>query len=270
MSLQTHRAERADRLVRALGEVLADPLADPFTAEVVSVPTPGVERWLAQRLAGQLGVGSAGGDGVCAGVEFPSLPRLVERALGTPETERLEDPWRPGRAVWPLLRVLDAARGEAWAAVLWSYLGDRPDADPRDGDGAPRRDPARGGRRWSTARHLAGLFARYAAARPQMVQAWAEGRDVDGDGQPLPPDRAWQAELWRRLQSELEVPNRAERVAAGTAALRGTPALTDLPERVSVFGATRLEPQHVAVLAALAAHRDVHLWLPHPSPALWA
>src|SRR5919107_3098281 len=166
MSLHIHRAERADRLVDALGEVLADSLDDPFATEVVSVPTPGVERWLAQRLAERLGVGPSGADGVCAGVDFPPLPRLVERALGTAATERLEDPWRPQRAVWPLLRVLDAARGEAWAAVLWSYLGDRPDRDPHSPDGVPSADAARGGRRWSTARHVAGLFARYAAARP--------------------------------------------------------------------------------------------------------
>ncbi len=283
MSLQIHRAERADRLVDALAVLLRDPLPDPFATEVVSVPTPGVERWLAQRLAGRLGVGPAGGDGVCAGVDFPSLHRLVERALGTPATQRLADPWRPERAVWPLLRVLDAARGEDWAAVLWAYLGDRPGGDPhgvdpagddRRGadpwDGDPHRaDAARGGRRWSTARHLAGLFARYAAARPSMVRAWAAGRDVDGQDNPLPPDRAWQAELWRRLRAELDLPGPAERVADGTAALRADPARSDLPERVSVFGATRMEPQHVAVLAALAEDRDVHLWLPHPSPDLW-
>ncbi|CAA9299213.1 MAG: Exodeoxyribonuclease V gamma chain [uncultured Friedmanniella sp.] len=274
MSLQIHRAERADRLVDALGALLADPLPDPFATEVISVPTPGVERWLAQRLAGRLGVGPAGGDGVCAGVDFPPLPRLVERALGTPATQRLEDPWRPQRAVWPLLRVLDQARGEPWAAVLWSYLGDRPGPDPRSAEPVPPEhasgpDLGRRGRRWSTARQLAGLFARYAAARPAMVQAWAAGRDVDGEGRPLDADRAWQAELWRRLEAELDVPSPAERVAAGKAALAADPAVSGLPERVSVFGATRLEPQHVAVLAALAGGRDVHLWLPHPSPDLW-
>ena len=55
MSLHLHRAERADRLVRALGEMLSTPLPDPFATEIVSVPTPGVERWLAQRLSGRLG-----------------------------------------------------------------------------------------------------------------------------------------------------------------------------------------------------------------------
>jgi exodeoxyribonuclease V gamma subunit len=39
---------------------------------------------------------------------------------------------------------------------------------------------------------------------------------------------------------------------------------------VSVFGATRLDPEHLRVLSALADHRDVHFWLVHPSPALWA
>ena len=48
--LHLHRAERADALVAALGAVVAEPLDDAMAAEVVSVPTRGVERWLTQRL----------------------------------------------------------------------------------------------------------------------------------------------------------------------------------------------------------------------------
>ena len=48
------------------------------------------------------------------------------------------------------------------------------------------------------------------------------------------------------------------------------PRVVALPERLSLFGPTRLAAQELAVLAALGEHRDVHLWLPHPSPALWA
>ncbi|WP_418608086.1 exodeoxyribonuclease V subunit gamma [Georgenia sp. SUBG003] len=36
-----------------------------------------------------------------------------------------------------------------------------------------------------------------------------------------------------------------------------------------MFGPTRLPEDQLRVLRALAVHRDVHLWLPHPSPALW-
>ena len=168
MSLQIHRAERADRLVEALGELLSTPLPDPFATEIVSVPTPGVERWLAQRLSRRLGASPGRNDGICAGVDFCSPRRLVGRAVGEALGRDPElDPWQPERAVWPLLRVIDGCRGEAWASLLWSYLGDQ-----RADHGT---DPVRGGRRWSTARHLADLFAAYAVRRPAMITAWAAG-----------------------------------------------------------------------------------------------
>ncbi|HZA03260.1 MAG TPA: exodeoxyribonuclease V subunit gamma, partial [Propionibacteriaceae bacterium] len=142
MSLLIHRAERADHLVQALGALLSDPLPDPFATEIVSVPTPGVERWLSQRLAARLGSRPGRADGVCAAVDFCSPRRLVARALAATDIAGDEDdPWRPDRVVWPLLSVLDASRDQPWARLLWSHL-----------DG-------RAGRRWSVARHQAELFA---------------------------------------------------------------------------------------------------------------
>jgi exodeoxyribonuclease V gamma subunit len=261
MTLYLHRAERADRLVTALGDLLSTPLPDPFATEIISVPTRGVERWLSQGLAQRLGALPGRNDGVCIGVSFPSPQRLVARALAGRVGQDEIDPWQPQRAVWPLLRVIDRCRGEPWAAVLWHYLS---------GAGASAElDSLRARRRWSTARHLAELFARYAAVRPVMINSWSQGYNVDTSGFALPADRAWQAELWRRLRDELGVPSPAERLEAAAARLRREPDSSDLPQRLSVFGATRLGPDHLSVLAALADHRDVHLWLAHPSPALW-
>ena len=48
------------------------------------------------------------------------------------------------------------------------------------------------------------------------------------------------------------------------AARRGRPA-----RRLSMFGHTRMPVTEVELLRALGELRDVHLWLPHPSPALW-
>ena len=53
--LIVHRAERADRLVAALAEILHEPLDDPFAPEVVAVPSRGIERWLTQQLSNVLG-----------------------------------------------------------------------------------------------------------------------------------------------------------------------------------------------------------------------
>ncbi len=264
MTLYLHRAERADRLVTALGDLLSNPLPDAFATEIISVPTRGVERWLSQGLALRLGAAPGRSDGVCVGVDFPSPRRLVARALAGSADEEDIDPWQPHRAVWPLLRVIDGCRGEQWAALLWHHLGGR--SNELDPVGLA---PSRAGRRWSIARHLAGIFAVYAATRPTMIDAWSEGRDVDPAGSPLPPDRAWQAELWRRLRDELGVPSPVQRLQAALARLQREPQSSDLPQRVSVFGATRLDPDHLRVLSALADHRDVHLWLVHPSPALW-
>jgi exodeoxyribonuclease V gamma subunit len=261
MTLYLHRAERADRLVIALGDLLNNPLPDTFATEIISVPTRGVERWLSQGLAQRLGAAPGRSDGVCVGVAFPSPRRLVARALAGSAAADDIDPWRPHHAVWPLLRVIDRCRGEAWAAMLWHHLR---------GNGAFTHPAAiRGGRRWSTARHLADLFARYAATRPAMIESWVQGRDVDAMGSPLPEDRAWQAELWRRLREEIAAPSPAERLQTDMARLRLEPESSDLPQRVSIFGATRLDTEQLLVLSALADHRDVHLWLTHPSPALW-
>ncbi|NMO91990.1 exodeoxyribonuclease V subunit gamma [Actinomycetospora sp. TBRC 11914] len=251
MTLHVHRAERADRLAEALAEVLAVPPADPFAADVVAVPTRGVERWLAQRLAHRLGAGP-GEDGVCARVEFPPPAELVARARGRAE----DDPWRPERLVWPLLAVVDECAGEDWCAPLGTYLGLVGDASG-----------TRAGRRFAAARHLARLFDAYGEHRPAMLRAWAAKEDEDGAGGEVPPDLRWQPELWRRLRDRVAVPGPGETLPEHCEVVaRGG---GDLPGRVSLFGPTRLATAHLEVLEALARTREVHLWLPHPSPALW-
>jgi exodeoxyribonuclease V gamma subunit len=51
--------------------------------------------------------------------------------------------------------------------------------------------------------------------------------------------------------------------------LRKEPGLLDFPDRLSLFGLTRLPASYFDVLDAIASHREVHLFLLHPSPALW-
>ena len=85
----------------------------------------------------------------------------------------------------------------------------------------------------------------------------------------MPADGVWQAELWRRLRARIGVPDPAERVEGACARLREEPGIVDLPARLSLFGLTRLPAGHLNVLRALAVGRDVHVFMLHPSPALW-
>ncbi|QFU96985.1 Exodeoxyribonuclease V [Luteimicrobium xylanilyticum] len=266
--LFVHTSERADVLVGELAAVLAaDPPADPFAAEVVAVPTRGVERWVAQRLShrlGALGIGVGGEAGVCANVVFDSPSRVLHRVVATASgIDPDADPWDRERLAWHVLRVVDAAvaAGEAWAAPLARFLTDPP--------GQAASDGVREARRMRLAQRVAALFAAYGSQRPSLVTSWADGTDDDGAGGPLPPDLAWQPPLWRAVREAAGVPSPAERLASATAVLRDDPDAVDLPARLSVFGPTRLPESELDVLDALGAHREVHLWLPHPSPALW-
>ncbi len=219
-------------MAAALAEVLAEPLADPFAREVVAVPAKGVERWLCQQIAAQLGV--------AANIDFPSPARLVELAIGADEA------WAPDRLAWDVLAVLDDSLGQPWAATLTRHL-----------TGAHRE-----GRRYATAEHIAGLFAAYAAQRPQLLEAWAAGANATDD-------LAWQSQLWRLLCARLGTPSPPQRLAAACDRLRAHPESIALPSRISLFGTTRMSTDQLAVVQALAAGRDVHLWIPHPSPAMW-
>ena len=247
--LHLHRSERADGLVAMLAELVVDPLDDPMEPEVVAVPTRGVERWLTQQLSAHLGVSPGRHDGVCANVDFPFPGAVVGGALASAGgVDPDADPWAPERSVWPLLEVVDASLGEAWLSPLAAHLS----------HSAPEGEP----RRFASVRHIADLYDRYGVHRPEMVRAWLNG-DLDE------PSQGWQPELWRRLRHHIGQPSPAERLIEACARLQVEPTLLELPARLSLFGLTRLPASYLDVLDSIAAERDVHLFLLHPSPALW-
>ena len=255
-----HRSERADALVDALVEVVSATTSDPFTPEIVAVPTRGVERWLTHRIAAAVGTSAGGRDGVCANVEFPFPGRLVGDVLAeTTGIDPAEDPWRPERLVWPLLDVIDGCVGEPWLELLASHLGH---GEERSGDEL-RQD-----RRFATARHLADLFDGYGIHRPDLVLGWVD-RGPDGPHDDVPDDARWQPRLWLELRRRVGEPSPPERIAEACARLRAGAVDVALPDRVSLFGLTRLPATYLDVLRALATRRDVHLFALHPSLALW-
>jgi exodeoxyribonuclease V gamma subunit len=270
MALHLHRAEDTGTLATELGALLSDPPADPFTTELVLVSARGMERWLSQQLSHVLGCGwttvardgQVPTDGVCAGIEFRSPASLLAEISGAGGAGEV-DPWDPDALVWPLLEAIDVAVGPdptGWAATLAGHLGYTDVGDPDERE-------LRHGRRYAVARRVAGLFASYAKARPAMLTAWLAGERTDGTGVPLDPDLHWQPQLWRALTTRINADPPPVRQAKVIAQLRDSPS--DLPPRLSLFGHTRLAAADIELLGALATHHDLHLWLPHPSDALW-
>ena len=99
---------------------------------------------------------------------------------------------------------------------------------------------------------------------------WEAGVDSDGVGArhstPTCSGSPSSGDGWWRPSAR---PARSVRHARVLDELRAGPQALDLPARLSLFGHTRLAVTEVELLAALGEHRDVHLWLPHPSAALW-
>lgn len=242
-----HHADRFDVLLDALARVLAPAPADPFTAEVVVVPSAGV---LDAAMAG-LGVRH----GVVANTEFVFPGALMARAFGgTPQ----DDPWAIDRLTWYVLEEI------ASVAV-------------------PGMPVPEGDDQWALARRVADLFDRYGTQRPQLVRAWASGADargVEADGTfslrggvavpgELGPAHVWQAQLWRRVRARIGVPSPPERLPDLLAQLSSGVIAPLLPERVCVFGLASLSPTMLAVLSALSVQREVHVFVQVPSPAAW-
>ena len=255
MTLTLHHGPGTGPLADALAGLLAEPLDDPFAEEVVVVPAKGVERWLTQRLSHRLGAGPSGQDGICAGVRFLNPRSLVALLTGTED----DDPWDPDRLVWPLLDVIDDSLAEPWCATLAWHLGHGQETE----EGVLRRD-----RRWSVARRLAGLFASYAVQRPALLTEWREGRATDGAGGALPDDLAWQAHLWRALLERVPAPPPDVRHTDTLQAIRDGKPLA-MPDRLSMFGHTRMPVTELELLRAVGEVREVHLWLPQVSAASW-
>ncbi len=254
VGLTVHVDARTDLLADSLGRLLQDPVGGVLSRELVVVAAKGVERWLTQRLSHTLGADDLG-NGVCAGVDFVRPATLIGLLTGSDEA----DPWDPDQLVWPVLSVIDASMSEPWCDAVARHLGKGHKDDAYE---------LRQERRWTVARRLAGLFGTYARDRHTMLEDWAAGGDGDGAGGHVDPDLAWEPELWRRTAARIDAPTPVERHRETVAAIKAGSPL-ELPNRLSLFGFTRLSVTELELVAAVAEVREVHLWLPVPSPASW-
>ncbi len=121
-----------------------------------------------------------------------------------------------------------------------------------------------------------GLRRRSAASSPPTPDTdrrWSPhglaGDDTGPDGEPIAGAAAWQPRLWRLLHEQIGTPAVFETLPGALASLRSGAAGVGLPDRISVYGVTAFDPVELAVFEAIGDVTDVHLFVLHPSPALW-
>jgi exodeoxyribonuclease V gamma subunit len=244
--LHLHHADRLEPLLVEMASVLSVPPADAFQPDVVVVPTVGMGDAAMAGLGQRLGASGSLGDGVVANIEFIFPGQFVSRALGRePGVRHQLDRWHVSALTWSVLELV--ASGD------------------HDVPGPDRSTHER----WALARRIADLFDRYATQRPDLIMAWAKGRDEDGTGAELPPNHQWQARLWRAVRRTIGEPSPPEQLPMLFDALSSGQVTPQLPDRVCLFGFGSVAPAQLRVLQALGGVRDVHLFLRHPSRGAW-
>ena len=191
---------------------------------------------------------------------FPWPSTLVDEALAgrpRPSTPTAVERWAPAAVACGRCSTSSTRRSpaEPWCRSLAQHLG----TDGR-GQGPPARGGAPAGAAVRRVRPVPAGDAARLGGRPRRARRRQRRSTTTSPGRP-----SCGAGSARRLGT----PSPAELLDDACATLRDHPELSALPDRLSVFGASRLSPARLQVLAALAEHRDVHLWLHHSSPALW-
>ena len=149
-----------------------------------------------------------------------------------------DDPWLPERAVWPLLEVVDESVGEPWLARLSAHLGCGTERPTRPARAAPEH----------RAPHRRALRPLRAAPAGDARGVGARGRRRPGRRRPLAGGAVAAAACAASRSPSPPSASRPPARASGT-----SPALVDLPERLSMFGLTRLPAGLLQVLSAIAA-----------------
>ncbi|HEB93584.1 MAG TPA: exodeoxyribonuclease V subunit gamma [Gammaproteobacteria bacterium] len=235
VALQLISSNRIESLLDELARRLAvRPLASPFDAEVIVVPSPAMARWVNLQLAQA--------HGVAANLQYPLPASWVWALTGqvlddTPDT----DPLERQRLGWKIFALLPTLLAHPAFQPLQHYLRD--DSDDL--------------KRWQLSARIADVLDRYQFYRPALIRQWSRGEGDD-----------WQALLWRELVADL---GDSHRVAVLDRLLqrlqRGD---SSVPERISLFALSTLPPLFVDVLHALAARGEVSLYLHSPTDQYWA
>ena len=267
--LTIYRGNRAEHLAQLLAAQLSLTPPPPLQTVRVVVNTWPTSRWLGEQLATHLG-------GVVANVRFPfpasTLRQLVDLVLeeaAAPQQapgalpSASQDPWRADQLVWAVLEQWPALASDAVAAPLNRWLGER--------DLGQRLDLAS----WQLARSIADAFDDYALYRPEMLQAWDQGQNVDGRRRPLGASQSWQPHLYRLLRRKLARQPFGLRALAAMERLRQPPSaalrarLAPFAGGLRLFGLSSLAPVQVQLLQALSAVVPVDLFLLTPCQDLW-
>lgn len=236
-NLQVHISNKLDILAEKLAWILSRPLHDTLSPETIIVQSRGMQQWISLKLTDY--------HGICANINFPFPNAFLEEMA---DLMGVTDP------------NMDAFAPEVMAFRIMTILSDRKISRGNEPIDHYIRDDVKGLKRYQLSAKIADVFDQYMVFRPEMIFAWQKGRA-----------HHWQARLWRKLVDLPDPMHRAQLRQNLMQKIRNPASnISQLPQRVSVFGISYLSPFHLDLLTALATRIDVHLFLLNPCREYWA
>ena len=238
-----HSSNKTENLVEHLAIVLKSAnLSSPLAEELFLIQSQGMERWLSQQLAEHFKV--------WGNFSYQTPGKFFSKLTGVLHPDGAGADFDRHLLFWRIEAQLHEI-GVADFLPLQNYLS---------GENVELK-------RYQLAQQIARIFDQYQMLRPDILDAWRQGRMLYQTSA-----ERWQFCLWRRLTAEIGTQHRGE--LWRQTMLRLEQAAPDelaayLPERLSVFGVNSMPPLLLAYLQALSRHCDIHLFLLNPVQGYW-
>ena len=248
--MQLFHSPQIEPLLQRLAQRLTTPLDDPFTPELVVVPSNDMARFLKRELARTLGA-KDGNDGIVSNINFVYPRQLVNATLQNP-TGSEDSEWDSNSLIWSIVDTLLTTKSIAIPGFNEAPV--------------------------TVARRAADLLDRYASHRPEMLNEWTSGQAHDGSitsNQLNTPtkDQMWQRELFIELAKKFaegpHSPRALNNLNQYSQLLREPSNSSSVPQRISVFGITNLSRSARQILQVLDQVSDIHIYMVYAAGENW-
>jgi len=227
----------AEQLSKMIGKPVSGTLFSPLSGEIVIIQSRGMERWLSMELANY--------NGISANILFPfpnaCLNEFFKKLMPDMPEESLFD---PDVMTFRVMDILPECWDKPGFENVKKYLADDKNKQ----------------KLFQLSEKISETFDQYLVFRPEIIFKWEKGKEDH-----------WQAKLWRELIYGNENQHRAWLRKVLMQKVRDrSDRISDLPERIFIFGISYLPPFHTQVFVELSNIIQVNFFVLNPCMVYWA
>ena len=248
--LQLYQSNKLEVLLEHLSEKIALGRSNPLIPERIIVQNRGIGQWVAQQLATRTGI--------LANFSFEQPTSfawdIIRRFVDAPQRADLEK----DELVWQIFAQI--YENDSDFEEVQTYLG--AEVDTKNGNGAEYSSKL-----FHLASQLADIYDQYQVYRQDWILNWDEEGGVDNGADcynsAIDPSH-WQVRLWQQLSKSGETEHRSKLMHVFFQLAQDQQldkdALSNLPQRISIFGIDGLAPVYLQFFTILSNYIDVTIY----------